>query len=170
MTDFDNDKLKSKSQRKRDHHALQELGHSLVQLSARQLKKIPLSERAREEIVAARELQRGALQRQLRYLAGLLEEEDPVVIRRVLAEIHAPARANVRTHHALEQLRAEILRSPQTTIKDLATRFPTLDGDRLNQLAAQATSTGTTRLRAAREIFRYLAQFITAESVETTPR
>jgi ribosome-associated protein len=129
---------KSKSQRKRDHHALQALAHALVQLSARQLKKIKLEETTRAEIVAARTLQRGALQRQLRYLAGLLEHEDSDGIRATLDAIHAPERANVKALHEVERMRDEILQAAEVAIPRVLGRFPHADEALLRRLARDA--------------------------------
>ncbi len=170
MTEFFDERGKSKSQRKRDHHALQELGRSLVELSPRQLKKIPLSETAREAIVASRLLQRGALQRQLRYLAGLLEHENSDAIRATLDAIYAPARANVKALHEVEQMRDDLLRSPESTIAQLVLRFPALDTAQLKQLASDALRTGALQVRSKRLIYQVLAQQMTNESLNRDPR
>lgn len=157
MTEADFERAKSKSQRKREHHSLQDLGESLVELSPRQLKRIPLSDHAREEIVATRTLQRGARQRQLRYLAGVLEHEDGAAIRNALEVIYGPIRAGVRTLHEIEQLRDDVLRHPDEAIERLSARFVTLDTLKLRQLALDAERTGPSGRKAMRAIYQYLA-------------
>ncbi len=72
----------SKSQRKREALALQDLGETLVTLKPAQLDKIPLPEKLREAVLAARQMnQRGARKRQLQYIGRLMREIDPEPIR-----------------------------------------------------------------------------------------
>jgi ribosome-associated protein len=75
----------SKSQRKREALALQDLGETLVDLKPAQLEKIPLPEKLREAVLAARQMtQRGARKRQLQYIGRLMREIDPEPIRTAL--------------------------------------------------------------------------------------
>ena len=75
----------SKSQRKRDALALQELGETLVTLKPTQLDKMPLPEELREAVLAARQMnQRGARKRQLQYIGRLMRQIDPEPIRAAL--------------------------------------------------------------------------------------
>ena len=63
----------SKSQRKREAHALQALGESLVKLNKSALAQIPLTDDLRNAIDEARRLhQHGALKRQLQYIGKLM--------------------------------------------------------------------------------------------------
>ena len=67
----------SKSQRKREAHALQALGESLVKLNKSALSQIPLSDDLRNAIEEAQHLsQRGALKRQLQYIGKLMRQSD----------------------------------------------------------------------------------------------
>ena len=85
----------SKSQRKRDATALQDLGARLVELSATRLNQIPLP----DELLAAVRMaqattQRGARKRQLQYIGKLMRRiEDPEAIRQALDGLSAPARS-----------------------------------------------------------------------------
>ena len=84
----------SKSQRKRDATALQDLGEQLVKLTPAQLNRIPLS----EELLAAVRLaqaitQRGGRKRQLQYIGKLmrqLDEAETAAIRAALAAVRTP--------------------------------------------------------------------------------
>ena len=59
----------SKSQRKRDMHALQALGKTLIELPQEQLAKMDLPEPLREALIEARRISaHGALRRQLQYV------------------------------------------------------------------------------------------------------
>ena len=66
---------KSKSQIKREMHELQALGKQLVELPTKQLVDIPLSEKIRDTIVAAKTLKHGAIRRQLQYIGRLMQKE-----------------------------------------------------------------------------------------------
>lgn len=86
----------SKSQRKRDATALQDLGEQLVKLTPAQLSRIPLS----DELLAAVQLaqgitQRGGRKRQLQYIGKLmrqLDETETAAIRAALATVRTPRR------------------------------------------------------------------------------
>lgn len=78
----------SKSARKREFLALQELGEQLIALSEEQLGSIELDDRLREAVVAARAIKsHGALRRQKQYIGKLMRQVDPEPIRAALARI-----------------------------------------------------------------------------------
>jgi ribosome-associated protein len=83
----------SKTQRKRDAHALQALGVQLVALSTAQLARLDLPESLHEAVVAAQRMRaHGARTRQMQYIGKLMRQLDP----RVLSHIRAasvPGRA-----------------------------------------------------------------------------
>lgn len=83
----------SKSQRKRDAHALQALGEQLVELSPARLARIALPEALREAVVAAQGMhQHGARLRQMQYIGRLMRQLHPDALRTV-REALDPARA-----------------------------------------------------------------------------
>lgn len=86
----------SKSQRKREATALQDVGAELVKLSSTQLKQIPLSEELLAAIKAAQAItQRGAHKRQLQFIGKLmrtLEEEDVQALRSALMRFQSSFR------------------------------------------------------------------------------
>lgn len=86
----------SKSQRKREATALQDVGEELVKLSSTQLKQIPLSDELLAAIKAAQAItQRGAHKRQLQFIGKLmrtLEEEDVQALRSALMRFQSPSR------------------------------------------------------------------------------
>lgn len=86
----------SKSQRKREATALQDLGEALVKLSAVQLNRVPLSDDLAAAVRAAQTMpQRGAHKRQLQFIGKLMRNLDDVevaAIRAVLVTFQAPRR------------------------------------------------------------------------------
>ena len=78
----------SKSQRKRDAHALQALGGRLVALSAAQLARLDLPEALHEAVLAAQRMRsHGARTRQRRYIGKLMRQLEPSGLSRVRAAL-----------------------------------------------------------------------------------
>ena len=73
-TPQDDDYYVSKSQRKRDMDALQDLGKTLTELPVARLKKVPMSDNLREALVEmARLTANGARARQLQYIGRVFD-------------------------------------------------------------------------------------------------
>lgn len=94
--DSDSTRPPSKSRRKREATALQDLGEQLVELTSAQLKRIPLQEELLAAIRAAQTMkQRGAHKRQLQFIGKLmrrLDESETETIRVALSTVQAPRR------------------------------------------------------------------------------
>ena len=76
----------SKSQRKRDAHALQALGVQLVALSAAQLARLDLPEALLEAVVAAQRMRaHGARTRQMQSIGKVMRQLEPNVLSRLRA-------------------------------------------------------------------------------------
>ena len=76
----------SKTQRKRDAHALQALGAQLVALSAAQLTRLDLPEALHEAVLAAQRIRaHGARIRQMQYIGTLMRQLDPSVLSHIRA-------------------------------------------------------------------------------------
>jgi ribosome-associated protein len=86
----------SKSQRKRDATALQDLGEQLARLTPAQLSRIPLPDDLLAAVRMAQGItQRGGRKRQLQYIGKLmrqLDEAETAVIRAALATVWTPRR------------------------------------------------------------------------------
>ena len=83
----------SKSQRKRDAHALQALGAQLVALSPGHLVQLDLPDALREAVVAAQSMRsHGARTRQMQYIGKLMRQLDPASFR-TMREALEPGRA-----------------------------------------------------------------------------
>ena len=76
----------SKSQRKRDAHALQALGVQLVALSAVQLTRLDLPETLHEAVGAAQRMRaHGARTRQMQSIGKLMRQLEPTTLSRIRA-------------------------------------------------------------------------------------
>jgi ribosome-associated protein len=83
----------SKSQRKRDAHALQALGGQLIALSAAQLARLDLPEALHEAVLAVQRIRsHGARTRQMQYIGKQMRQLEPGVLSRIRAVL-APRQA-----------------------------------------------------------------------------
>jgi ribosomal 50S subunit-associated protein YjgA (DUF615 family) len=84
----------SKTQRKRDAHALQALGVQLVALSVAQLARIELPEALHEAVLAAQRMRsHGARTRHLQFIGKLMRQLEPTALSRIRAVL-APRQAD----------------------------------------------------------------------------
>ena len=153
----------SKSQRKRDAHALQALGESLVKLNKSALAQIPLPDDLRNAIDEARRLhQHGALKRQLQYIGKLMRQCDVEPIRTAFEKVTNSFREDVEQHHELEQWRDRLLSDGDPALEKLLTEHPEVDRQHLRQLirTAQKETASGKLPKAARELFRYLREVL----------
>jgi ribosome-associated protein len=132
----------SKTRRKAEMHALQDMGEILVGLDSKRLatlaEEAALPPRLVEAIVEARSITAwGARKRQLQYVGRLMRDVDPEPIRRRL-DLWAHGHAIDSAHqHALEQWRDRLIAEPAALDLLAATR-PRLDRPRFRALIARA--------------------------------
>ncbi len=152
----------SKTALKRQMTALQKLGETLVELSDRELARMPIEDdRVREVIHEARGIRsHSARRRHLQYLGKLMRSIDPAPIQQALEALHQRRRGNAEAFHRLEQWRERLLREGDPAVQALLEEFP--DGDRqlLRQLIRQhRRETGSGKPPAAsRKLFRYIRE------------
>lgn len=161
----------SKSQRKRDMTALQDLGAQLVALSGDQLKKMELPDILR---LAVRDAQRftahEARRRQMQYIGKLMRSIDPAPIKAVLDEINGVSAAATARQHQLERLRTRFMED-ESVLGEIAGEHPGADLQLLRQLRRNALKEREQSKppRAYRELFRVLRDMqsqATEESLE----
>ncbi|MGB7991882.1 MAG: ribosome biogenesis factor YjgA [Candidatus Methylophosphatis roskildensis] len=150
----------SKSQKKRDSLALQDLGGELVGLSSAQLARIEMPDALR---LAVREAQRissnGAKRRQMQYIGRLMREADAAPIQAALDAIKGVSAAAKAREQRLERLRARLIENEQA-LADITIAFPSADLQQLRQLRRNALKEQEAGKppRAFREIFRLLRE------------
>lgn len=154
------DRPPSKSQKKRDSLALQDLGGELVALSSVQLARVAMPEALR---LAVREAHRinsnGARRRQMQYIGRLMREADPAPIQAALDAIKGVSAAAKAREQRLERLRARLMENEQG-LADIAIAFASADLQQLRQLRRNALKEQELGKppRAFREIFRVLRE------------
>jgi ribosome-associated protein len=132
----------SKTRRKAEMHALQDLGEALVALDQGRLAElaadVPLPPNLVEAIVEARSISAwGGRKRQLQYVGKLMRDVDPEPIRRRLTEWAQGHSLDSARQHDLELWRDRLLADP-AALDLLAARWPRLDRPRFRALIAKA--------------------------------
>lgn len=152
----------SKSQRKRDSDALQDLGAALIDLSADRLAKIEMSETLRAAIREAQRLTRNeAKRRQRQYIGKLMRNEDPVPIRAALDAIAGVSAVANEQMHRLERLRLQLLDDEATALAEITAAYPGIAHTALQHLRQLRRNAIKEKMenrppRAFREIFQAL--------------
>ena len=149
----------SKSRRKREMQALQDLGEQLVALSPERLKKVPLPETLYEAIRAAQGFKMEARRRQLQYIGKLMRKIDPEPIQAQLEIFAGNSAAEVAKMHRLERLREQLLEDEQI-IGTIADTWPGADLQYLRTLRRNALKEREAARppKSFREIFRVLRE------------
>ena len=149
----------SKSQLKRESHALQALGEELVRLPPAKLAKIPMPEELAEAVQLARQIKaRGGLKRQLQYIGKIMRSIDAEPIEKALDALKNAAGREAAKFHRLEHWRDRLVDEGDTALEQLLEEFPHADRQHLRQLTrnAQREAAKQKPPKSAREIFRYL--------------
>jgi ribosome-associated protein len=152
----------SKTRKKAEMHALQDMGEALVALDPGRLAElaadVPLPSRLVEAVVEARSITAwGGRKRQLQYVGRLMRDVDPEPIRRRLDQWAHGHALNSARQHDLEQWRDRLIAEP-AALDLLAARWPRLDRPRFRALIAKAREERSRGQppHAFRELFREL--------------
>ena len=152
---------KSKSQKKREASALQDLGMQLTQLSEEQLQRVPLPNNLLDAILAARKIhQHGGLKRQQQYIGKLMRDIDPQPIKQVLNQIQLQHKRETSQLHQIESWRDQLISNSSAALDEILTQFPDLDRQYLRQLIRNAQDGGNEQKskKASRKLFQYLQE------------
>jgi ribosome-associated protein len=148
----------SKTQRKKEMHALQALGVALVELGDAQLDALELPEALDSAIRAARRIKsHEGKRRQLQYIGRLMRDVDPLPIRAQLDALAGQSAEAAARHRRLEALRERLI-DDDGALTDYVASHPGADLQALRTLirnARREQQEGRTP-RAYRELFRLL--------------
>jgi ribosome-associated protein len=152
----------SKSAVKRALAALQDMGAELVQLSDRELARMPIEDEALAHAIAeARRIRsNSARKRQLQYIGKLMRKIDAEPLKRALGELHQQRRQHTDAFHQLEILRDTLLAEGPDAIAEVLEIYPDADRQHLRQLLRQHQKEVSTNKppRTARKLFQYLRE------------
>lgn len=154
----------SKSQRKRDMLALQELGKRLIELSETQLAKIPMPDDLLDAIKFARTLKtHESIRRQLQYIGKKMRHVDAEPILEALKKLQMNSDQNTAEFHLTEKWRTKLIASGDDALQELLDAHPDVDRQYIRQLIrkAQQDQKLGKNSGAATELFRYLRELFT---------
>ena len=163
--DHEHDTQISKSQRKRDLHALKELGIKLLDFSDDGLRQLDLPEDLLEALLTAKKItSHVARKRQLAYIGKLMKTIDPAPIRAIIEAREHQHQTSTRQFHLLEHLREQLLLEGDAALPEVLAYFPRTDRQHLRKLVRQAQREQTSGqpAGASRRLFRYLRELQTA--------
>ncbi len=150
----------SKSQRKRDMNALQDLGAELVKLNADQLAKVPMPEELLDAVLDHQRFKKNeAKRRQLQYIGKLMRAIDPAPIQAGLDMLKGVSAEEVARQHRLERQRERLI-DDEGVLFEIAESHPGADLQRLRVLRRNAIKERDAGKppKAFREIFRVLRE------------
>ncbi|MEP5980477.1 MAG: ribosome biogenesis factor YjgA, partial [Marinobacter alexandrii] len=155
---------KSKSQLKREMHALQDLGKRMLDLSNDQLETLPISETLRSAIEESRRIrQNEAKRRHLQYVGKIIrQEDDPDALKRAIDAFDAGSEEHTRRHHLAERWRDRMITEGDSVVGEFFNYCPSADMQHLRNLARNARKDVEKQKNTgqARKLFRYLRECI----------
>lgn len=163
----------SKSQKKRDMQALQELGEALVDLPKDRLAKLELPDSLRVAVQEAQRMPRRneAFRRQMQYVGRLMRNVEPAPIQAAIDAMKRTTHAEVAHMHRLERLRDALIED-EKALTQIAEEFPGIEIQRLRQMRKNAIKEHELKKppRAYREIFKMLRDaYALAQGQEVQP-
>jgi len=159
------DEPASKTRRKKEMIALQELGAQLVGLNEQQLETMQLPESLLEAVLEARRVvKHEARRRQMQYIGRLMRDIDAAPIRDRLEQWQGLGREHTAQLHALERWREELL-AGDTALERFLREYPGADSQKLRNLIRNARREQGADLppRSYRELFRALRDMTAKE-------
>ena len=165
--EFDEELAPSKSARKREMTARQELGEALCKLSAKELAKIPIeSEELLEAIEESHRIShKSGLRRHRQYIGKLMRRIDPQPIQEAMDRLYQERQQGAKAFQEIEQLRDTLIRDGDKALSGVIDRFPQADRQHLRQLVreAQREKKADKPPAASRRLFRYLRELEPSE-------
>ncbi|MET0380062.1 MAG: ribosome biogenesis factor YjgA [Spongiibacteraceae bacterium] len=165
----DFDERPSKSARKREMHALQDLGTALVELPDGDLKTIPIEGELAAAIAIARRIKDfTGKRRQLQFIGKLMRKLDTTAIEAAYNDLQHGQQQRNKHFHQLEQLRDQLLAEGVDAMAAVLAIYPHADRQHLRQLilAAEKEHKAGQPPAAARKLFKYLRALSEQESSE----
>lgn len=157
---------KSKSQRKREMTALQDLGKRLTLLSEARLADFPLDEDLRQALREYNHIRKNeAKRRQLQYIGKLMRNADHEGIEVCFEAIAAEGRRSVQQEHLAESWRDRLLQGNPDEITAFLDAYPATDRQEFRNLVRSALQEKKNKKppTQARKLFRFVRETITSE-------
>lgn len=161
--EFEDNGRKSRSQKKRESTAAQDIGTMLSSLAENELRGLDVPEALIRAIADWKKFPgHEAKRRQMQYIGKLMREVNVENLRGRLDAHLAPSREQTRALHALEDLRERLIgaddKTFETELEALVSAYPEASAAKLRHLALAARAEREKKRppKASRELFRYL--------------
>ncbi len=154
------DEIPSKTKKKQEMHALQQLGAALVDLSAAHLEHMALPEELAQAVREARRMRsHEAKRRQVQLIGRLMRGIDPQPIRAQLAGVEGGSAQARASHQRMEHWRARLLQD-DGALTEFAAMHPGADLQNLRAVLRNARKEQAAGKppRATRELFRAIRE------------
>jgi len=152
----------SKTQRKREMQALQDLGEELVALGTDKLAELDLPTRLLDAVLEAKRISKfGGRRRQMQYVGRLMRESDADAIRSQLDVGKGTSVAETARLHAIERWRTRLI-GDDLALGELLDQYPRADAQRLRTLIRNVKREAEAKKppRSFRELFHELREII----------
>ncbi|MDH4561574.1 ribosome biogenesis factor YjgA [Pseudomonas sp. BN411] len=162
MSEFFDDDFsgeKSKTQVKRELHALQELGERLTTFKADVLAKLPLTDALQKALAEApKHKAHVARKRHIQYIGKLMREQDVEAIVALIDQLDSSTREYNERFHALERWRDRLIEGGDAALESFVADYPDTDRQHLRGLIrhAQHEAAHNKPPAAARKVFKYI--------------
>ncbi|WP_437881781.1 ribosome biogenesis factor YjgA [Pseudomonas sp. LRF_L74] len=150
---------KSKTQIKRELHALQDLGARLTTLKPDLLAKLPLTDALRKALEEApKHTANAAKKRHVQFIGKLMREQDIEGILALVDQADSSTRQYNERFHNLERWRDRLVSGDDTTLESFVVDYPETDRQHLRSLIrhAQHEAARNKPPAAARKVFKYI--------------
>ena len=168
LTD-NSEELPSKTRRKQEMHALQEIGEQLVQLDFKRLTELNLPDTLRDAILEARRMRKhGAVRRQMQFIGKLMRSVDAEPIREKLDVWGGLNLKHTAWLHTLERWRERLL-ADERALGELGQQYAAADLQQLRTLIrnAQKERLADKPPKSFRALFQELQKIIPEDSGST---
>ncbi len=136
--DFFDEEIKSKSQIKKEMHALQDFGVTLSELTSAQRSQLPLDEELTKAIEQYTQIKsNSAKKRQMQFIGKLLRGSDYEAIQHAYDTLMEATHRSARLHPVFEQWRDQLIEADEHLSPFIA-QFPQCDRQQLRQLIRNA--------------------------------
>lgn len=159
LDDFSGEK--SKTQIKREFHALQDLGQRLAALKPDLQNKLPLTDglrRALEE--SPKHTANAAKKRHMQFIGKLMRDQDIEAILTLLDQLDASTRQYNERFHNLERWRDRLITGNDEVLEKFVAEYPDADRQHLRALIRHALHEAAQEKAPAssRKIFKYIRE------------
>jgi ribosome-associated protein len=159
----------SKTKRKAEMDALQELGVKLTELPNDKLAKLDLPERLLEAVKETKRITaNGALRRQRQYLGSLMREVETAPIIDQLKRWEGKHTAENAHFHQLERLRTRLLED-EDSLSAFLNDYPQADSQQIRTLIRnhRREMAANKPPKSSRELFKLLREIVESKTAET---